>query len=74
MFALIKLLAGAFGGGCVVKRNARIAMPAAMTGWARLWVARLISERSAYLERRPQVDHWEGDTVIGPAQKQVILT
>lgn len=35
---------------------------------------RPISERPSYIENRKQVGHWEGDTVIGAAHKQAIVT
>jgi IS30 family transposase len=35
---------------------------------------RPISERPAHIEARAQVGHWEGDTVIGAAHKQAIIT
>ncbi len=35
---------------------------------------RPISERPAHIEQRKQVGHWEGDTVIGAAHKQAIVT
>ncbi|MDH6299753.1 IS30 family transposase [Polynucleobacter sphagniphilus] len=35
---------------------------------------RLISERPAHIETRSQVGHWEGDTVIGAAHKQAVVT
>jgi IS30 family transposase len=35
---------------------------------------RPISERPSHIEDRKQVGHWEGDTVIGAAQKQAIVT
>jgi IS30 family transposase len=35
---------------------------------------RLISERPSHIEDRNQVGHWEGDTVIGAAHKQAIVT
>lgn len=35
---------------------------------------RSISERPAHIEQRKQVGHWEGDTVIGAAHKQAIVT
>ena len=35
---------------------------------------RPISERPAHIETRAQVGHWEGDTVIGAAHKQAIVT
>ncbi len=34
----------------------------------------LISERPSHIEERKQVGHWEGDTVIGAAHKQAIVT
>ena len=33
-----------------------------------------ISERASHIEDRKQVGHWEGDTVIGVAHKQAIVT
>lgn len=35
---------------------------------------RPISERPSHIEQRKQVGHWEGDTVIGAAHKQAIVT
>lgn len=35
---------------------------------------RPISERPTHVEQRTQVGHWEGDTVIGAAHKQAIVT
>jgi IS30 family transposase len=35
---------------------------------------RPISERPEHIEQRKQVGHWEGDTVIGAAHKQAIVT
>lgn len=35
---------------------------------------RPISQRPAHIELRKQVGHWEGDTVIGAAHKQAIVT
>ena len=35
---------------------------------------RPISERPEHIEVRSQVGHWEGDTVIGPAHKQAVVT
>jgi IS30 family transposase len=35
---------------------------------------RPISERPAHIETRSQVGHWEGDTVIGSAHKQAVVT
>ncbi|BDX21832.1 IS30 family transposase [Polynucleobacter sp. TUM22923] len=35
---------------------------------------RPISERPEHIEARSQVGHWEGDTVIGAAHKQAIVT
>ena len=35
---------------------------------------RPICERPAHIEQRKQVGHWEGDTVIGAAHKQAIVT
>ena len=35
---------------------------------------RPISERPAHIETRSQVGHWEGDTVIGAAYKQAVVT
>ena len=35
---------------------------------------RPISERPGHIEERKQVGHWEGDTVIGAAHKQAIVT
>ena len=35
---------------------------------------RPISERPEHIEQRRQVGHWEGDTVIGAAHKQAIVT
>ena len=35
---------------------------------------RPISQRPAHIEQRKQVGHWEGDTVIGAAHKQAIVT
>jgi IS30 family transposase len=35
---------------------------------------RPISERPVHIETRAQVGHWEGDTVIGAAHKQAIIT
>ena len=35
---------------------------------------RPISERPRHIEDRKQVGHWEGDTVIGAAHKQAIVT
>jgi IS30 family transposase len=35
---------------------------------------RPISERPAHIEDRKQIGHWEGDTVIGVAHKQAIVT
>jgi IS30 family transposase len=35
---------------------------------------RPIRERPAHIETRAQVGHWEGDTVIGAAHKQAIVT
>lgn len=35
---------------------------------------RSISERPSHIEDRKQVGHWEGDTVIGAAHKQAIVT
>jgi IS30 family transposase len=35
---------------------------------------RPISERPSHIEDRKQVEHWEGDTVIGAAHKQAIVT
>lgn len=35
---------------------------------------RPICERPAHIEQRKQVGHWEGDTVIGAAYKQAIVT
>ena len=35
---------------------------------------RAISHRPAHIELRKQVGHWEGDTVIGAAHKQAIVT
>ena len=35
---------------------------------------RPISERPSHIEGRKQVGHWEGDTVIGAAHKQAIVT
>lgn len=35
---------------------------------------RPISERPSHIENRKQVGHWEGDTVIGAAHKQAIVT
>ena len=49
-------------------------MPVAVTGGARLLVERPISERPQHIEARSQIVHWEGDTVIGAAHKQAIVT
>nr|WP_232726008.1 hypothetical protein [Polynucleobacter brandtiae] len=35
---------------------------------------RPISERPQHIEARSQIGHWEGDTVIGAAHKQAIVT
>lgn len=35
---------------------------------------RSISERPQHIEARSQIGHWEGDTVIGAAHKQAIVT
>lgn len=35
---------------------------------------RPISERPAHIEARSQIGHWEGDTVIGAAHQQAIVT
>jgi len=35
---------------------------------------RPISERPEYIEARSQIGHWEGDTMIGAAHKQAIVT
>ncbi len=35
---------------------------------------RPISERPAHIKTRSQVGHWEGDTVIGSAHKQAVVT
>jgi IS30 family transposase len=35
---------------------------------------RPISERPAHIETRSQIGHWEGDTVIGAAPKQAVVT
>ena len=35
---------------------------------------RPISERPEHIEARSQIGHWEGDTVIGAAHKQAIVT
>ncbi|MDH6421770.1 IS30 family transposase [Polynucleobacter sphagniphilus] len=35
---------------------------------------RPISERPAHIETQAQVGHWEGDTVIGAAHKQAVVT
>ncbi len=35
---------------------------------------RWISERPSHIEERKQVGHWKGDTVIGAANKQAIMT
>lgn len=35
---------------------------------------RPISERPSHIDERKQVGHWEGDTVIGAAHKQAIVT
>jgi IS30 family transposase len=35
---------------------------------------RPISERPAYIEERRQIGHWEGDTLIGKAHKQAIVS
>jgi len=35
---------------------------------------RAISERPAYIEERRQIGHWEGDTLIGKAHKQAIVS
>ena len=35
---------------------------------------RPISERPAHIEARTQIGHWEGDTVIGAAHKQAVVT
>jgi len=35
---------------------------------------RPISERPEHIEARSQIGHWEGDTVIGAAHKQAIIT
>ena len=35
---------------------------------------RPISERPAHIETRSQIGHWEGDTVIGAAYKQAVVT
>jgi len=35
---------------------------------------RLIGDRSAHIEARKQVGHWEGDTVIGAGHSQAVVT
>jgi IS30 family transposase len=57
---------------CQKKRKKRYASGRDRRG--QLVGRRPISERPAHIETRPQVGHWEGDTVIGSAHKQAVVT
>ena len=73
MSTAIKRLAVASISSCAAKRNARNAMP----------VVGIVEVKSSaegplvsaqLIETRSQVGHWEGDTVIGAAHKQAVVT
>jgi IS30 family transposase len=40
----------------------------------RLAGKRMITERPAFIERRDEIGHWEGDTVVGKGSKDCIVT
>ena len=60
----IKPLVEPFGNSCAAKRNARSAMPVAVTGGARLWAEDPLASDPSTLKLDFQIDHWEGDTVL----------
>ena len=57
---------------CQKKRKKRYASGRDRRG--QIMGRRLISERPEHIEARSQIGHWEGDTVIGAAHKQAIVT
>ena len=57
---------------CQKKRKKRYASGRDRRG--QIMGRRPISERPEHIEARSQIGHWEGDTVIGAAHKQAIVT
>jgi IS30 family transposase len=49
-------------------------MPVAMTGEAKSSVGGRLASAQRHIEARTQVGHWEGDTVIGAAHQQAVVT
>ncbi len=70
---LIKPLAELFRSSCAAKRNAR-SYASGRDRRGQIVGKRPISERPEHIEARAQIGHWEGDTVIGAAHQQAIVT
>ncbi len=57
---------------CTKKRRKRYG--SALNGRGQIPNRRGIEHRPAYVERRLEIGHWEGDTIIGANHKQAIVT
>ena len=74
MSTLIKQLAAIFTSSCAAKKKRKKRYASGRDRRGQIIGRRPISERPAHIEARTQVGHWEGDTVIGAAHQQAVVT
>jgi IS30 family transposase len=71
---LTKRYAVIYGAPCAARSKSVNAMPVARDRRGQIPDRRSISLRPESIERRINIGHWEGDTVIGAAHQHAIVT